>query len=480
MIDFGSKDMRKMIIAEIDSEENKRRKEESLQQFEILKDRCEPFVIEYLKKFYQEDSICELPIVSSINIGRRIIQQEAAVYDIAPERSFTGVSEEQSAKILKLYEEMGVNQKMLKANQFYKAEDQTHVQVTLSKGKLKIRNLMGHHLDAIPSDLDATEAEAYLVSGYDRSAYLPRLKSYQDLMDQKIADPDDYEESLKRIAVWTNELNFIMDKDGNVVSGDEVLNPLELMPFVDISVDKDSEYFVRSGHATSQFTIQFNGSVTDLAQIVRMQGFAQAWFKGSEEIMPQNLRIGPNIVLKLPINPERPAETDFGYATPNSDLSGSIEFLNTVLSSFLSSRGIDPKTINTRGESQTYSSGFERLLSLIEQFKPSKQDFAVFKKAEKQLFKIIKAYINTYSGTDLLQYDIGPIPEGADIEVKFFEPQSVLSENEKVDLLQKKIDLGLISKVEAIMYDRGLPEEEAEKVLEKIQKETMPKEEIVE
>ena len=459
--------LRKQIIDEIKQQENINRKQISIAQYEIMKDRILNQVKNYLLGFYSAETLEEMPIFGCINLAKRIIQEEAAIYDSCPDREFEGVSEDQEEKLEELYKELKVDTKMKIANQYYKLQQQAHLQVVMVDGKLKIRNNLAHQLDAVPSPNDPEQADAYILSGFDKNMYAPRT-STTDGINEVIADADDYKANTERLAWWSKEFNFITDKEGSIVSGEDVLNPLGVIPFVEISEEKDGEYWVRPGCALTDFTIQWNASLSDLAHIVRMQGFAQAWFKGAQDMIPEKIQIGPSFVIKLPINANNPVDTDFGFANPSPDLAGSIAFNESLLSAFLTSRGIDPTLVNTKGVSEKYSSGLERLLSMINMFAPAKADFDLFLKAEQDLFNIIKAYINTYSGTDMLKYDIGQIPDNASVKVKFTEPQMVLTEQDKLTQLKDKIELDIMSTVEAIMEDRDVSRDEAVQIANQI------------
>lgn len=467
-IDYLNTGIRKVLIEDLKSPENEERKKLSVKQFEIFKDRALYFVREYLKSFYSQDTINEMPLIGSINLAKRVVTKEAGLYVNQPKRTFTGLSDEQAMQVEQLYAKLKVNTVMLKANQMFKDQDQTHVQVCLMNGALKIRNLWQHQLDAVPSPMDPESADGYILTGYDKSMYLPRMVSSSDNMNQKIADADDYKERMKRIAFWSDEHNFITDDKGNILSED-TSNPLMLMPFVDISADKDYEYFSRTGESLTDSTIQFNAMMSDLFMMVRMQTFGQAWFKGSEEMIPQNIQIGPNRVLKLPINPDRPTDTDFGFANANADIPGAIQAIESFLSAFLSSRGLDPAIVNTKGNSKTYSSGIERLLAAIEMFEPSKSDADIMKDAEKKLYKIIVRYVNTYANTEFLpNFPISSIPEDSDVEIDFVKPEVVQSEEEKLTSIRSRLELGLIDDIDAIAKDRGITREAAEEIYEKI------------
>jgi hypothetical protein len=474
MLNLLSPIVRRRIIDESKANENVQRKKVSFGQFEIFKDRILQQVKAYLEGFYSKDTIQNTPIVSSVNLARRIVRKEASLYRKPPVRTFYGMSEEQESVVRQVYSDMKIDTIMMKANEFFKLQDQAHLYVVPRKGKLKLQALMGHNLDVVPSAEDQEEGEVYCINGFDRSLANVSVTESGDSMNQMIADEDDYEEAMKAIAVWSPLFNFVMDTNGNIIPAESYENPIGgVIPFVDINGGKDGEYWVRSGAALTDFTIQFNAGLTDLGNVVRMQGFGQAWLKAPSNLIPNNIQIGTNFVLRLPIDPNNPVETDFGYANANPDLSGSLSYLEGLLSSFLTSRGVDPKVVNAKMEDVKYSSGFDRLLAMIEQFEASEQDISTFQDAEEKLFKIVVAYLNTYGGTAVLpKYRVAPISEEAGVTVVFKRPSSVMSEADKLAVIQQRKEMGLITQVEAIALDREIEMDEAEEIYDRIQEES--------
>lgn len=468
-LNYGNLNLRKSIIEEIKSYNNQVQKKDSLKQFEIFRGRIYPYVLEYLQSLLSENSVREMPVISALNILKRVIKQSATLYQEAPTRTFVNLSDDQIKVLTQVYEDMQIDQKMAKANEYYKIQDQTHLQVLLENQKLHLRCLMRHHIDVVPDEMNSEFADAYIVTGFDRSMYSPRLSESEDSMNQLIADPEDYKEQAKKYALWSNDYNFVMNEQGGIISGPDVVNPIGLMPFVDICNYKDFEYFNRLDMSVTDFTVQLNGAMSDLGQIVRMQGFAQAYLKGPEDLIPQNIVIGPAYVLKLPIDKNNPTETEFGFASPNSDLAGSINYIETLISTFLSSVGIDPKTISGKAESKSYSSGIERLLANLERFEATRADQEAFINGEKKLFKIICRYLNTYAGSDALKYKIAAIDEeNADIEISFKKPEMIQTDEEKLRSIREKLELQLMTQVEAIALDRNISEEAAVEVFDKI------------
>lgn len=463
---------RKAILKDINSDENKARKAESLRQFEIFKDRQKKYVVEYLKTQFSEKTVKEMPIVSSINLARKCIKSEASIYKTSPERMYEKFSNEKQAEALyDMYNDNGWDAKFLQANEYFKLQQQVHLMWGIRKGEIKPRVMLGHHLDVIPDPEDPEVGAVYIISTFNKRDYIKAT----DGVDQKIADTDDFKKSLERYVVWSGEYNFTMDGHGKIIS-EEIDNPLRdaegngVIPIIDIAGSKDNEYWIRSEESVTDFSVQFNGSVSDVKNVVRMQGWGQAVVKGPKELMSEEFQIGLNKVIHLVIDPNNPAETSFEYVTANPDLMGSLEFLKALISMFLSSRGLDSDEIKFDGTAKSFSSGIERLLAMIEKFEASKSDLDLFEKAEKQSFDILRALINTYSNTGVLnkKWDIGEIPKDAYITIKFAEPQMIETEDEKLARIEKKMNMGLMSRVKAYMELWEVDEDTAVKELAEI------------
>lgn len=466
MLDLLNYEDRKTFLEDKDTEENRERKEESFLAYEVFNDRLRAYVEAYLLGQFSESTVLEMPIVSSINLAKRVVTKEASIYNNCPEREWTNLTEDQEDELEKFYEDVMIDQKLLKANQFYKLQGQAFLLPIVKQGRFELRLVLPHQFDAVPNDDFPTEADAVVLSSMDRNRVMT-----SDMLNQSVSDKDDYRSTLEKYIVWTKEWNYAFNGKGLITT--EVLpNPLGEIPLIDISQCKDSEYFVRTGQSLSDFAIQYCGYLSDLGHVVKMQGWSVAYMKGDKDLMPKSLRVGPSIVLHLPIDPNRPVDTEFGFASPNPDLQGSIAYGENLIATFLTSRGLDATLISGKANSKTYSSGLERLLAMLDQFEASKSDYNLFEKIEKQLFEKIKLWSDATYGTDQAFLSF-KIPDTCELSVKFGNPEMVQSEKEKLDTLIAKLDAGLISKVEAIQYDRNVDSEKAAEILLEIEADTL-------
>ena len=474
---LNSEEYRKSILGNIASWENKERKFESFKQFECFHERSRQYVVDYLNSQFSKETVNSMPIVDTIHISKRVVEKKASIYTDTPYRTLTGLSDDQAEEVREFYAKKGIDAKLGVANEYYKLQDQATLWVAPANGKMKVRCLLPHQFDVIPNMDDPEEADAYIVNTFDRSYFFRPTSQNGDGQNQKIADPDDYKGTLNKFLVWTKFVNFIMDGTGAIIS--PILpNQIGRLPFVDLACSKDSEFFVRGGRGLTDFSIQFNGVLSDAYNVVKMQGWAVGYLKAAANMMPENLTVGPNHILRLPIDPNNPsasAGTEFGYASPNADIPGTMLFIETLMSLFLTSNGLDAKAISMKLNTQQFASGLDRLLAMLDVFEASKDDFKVFKKAEQEMFDILSLWSNLFVNSPNENEKIFSfvVPENVQVDVNFAEPKLVQTDSEKTANLEKKMQLKLISYKEAIMADRGIDEEAAEEVIVNIQSEAI-------
>lgn len=487
---------RKMIIEEIEGNENLNRKAVAYKQFRVENDHLKDYVQDDLLCQFSKDTVSEMPVVSSLNVQKRIVDQEASIYMDPPKREFTDLSDEQEDQLRLIYKDMNANAKMHHSNRAYVYQRQNLLMVVPQKGKLILRTLKPYQYDVVPDSLDPEVADSFIISSFDKTQFDTNIRVsdsseqksgriYSDGTNQKISDIDDWKIKNKTYIVWSKDYNFTMDSSGRIqnpetgefqefVDQEQIVSPLaevQALPFVDIADEKDFSFWVEQGTSLTDFTIQLNTAFSYVGQVVKMNGFSVAWMKGPENLLPQSVQIGPNFLLRLVTDANNDQSTDFGFASPNSDIQGSLEYINTIISTFLSTRGVDPKTISTNGESTTYSSGVERLLAMFEQFEATKSDYETYRKAENELYDVIKSWLKVLEGTEVLkpQYRL-VVPDDSEVMVKFKGPETVLSESDKLDLAQRKIELGLASRIDAISWLKEVPRERAEEIAAQIDK----------
>ena len=484
----------KQIIQEIESDENKRRKAEHAKRHDVYNDHQRPHVLTQLMNEFSPKTVQEMRTCTSINLSRRMVDEMASIYkrppvrDVEIETQAGAETEAQAAlksAILGLYEEFRVNVALKRANQKYKLHDQCCIQVIPKKGKICLRVLAPHQYDVVPDPTDPEKAIAYIISTFDRSSLDAVIQAAQDIqgqavgsknqvagngLDKEIADQNDYQAMTKRYIIWTAEEILTVDAGGNVLSRDP--NPILELPFIDVAQDKDFEYWIRRGSGVVEFALDYSTVLSDTVNTNRLQSYAQAVI--TAEAIPSSVTVGPNQILFLPLDPARPEmKPTFEFVSPQPDMKSSLELLDRLLNYFMTSRGIDPKSISSDGKTQTYASGLERLLAMIDRFEASQDDLDLFTCVEKEVYELMRAWYQVIRGTELLEqeYDFGEWPEGAEVCTQFAQPQMVQTTADREASAILKIENGLMSRVEAIQELRGVSKEEAQRVADEIDRE---------
>ena len=131
---------RKILVDEIKGWENVERKKESYKQSQVYAGFNRGYVIDYLRTQFSENTVNKMPIISTVNLCKRIVDKQSSIYVSAPSRSFTNLDEEQQEQILEWYEKNKVNSYFLKANRAFKNQEQTFLMLAPDQsGRLKIR-----------------------------------------------------------------------------------------------------------------------------------------------------------------------------------------------------------------------------------------------------------------------------------------------------------------------------------------------------
>ena len=497
-MDLRIPENRVQVLEDIKTPENKDRKDKSFEATEIYNGRLRQYVIEHLETMHSTSSVKEMPI-QTINISKRIVQERSSIYKDSPTRHFQNVSEEQEQVLNNIYDDLKADYMLSKANDFYALQNQCVIQCVPMDGKFKLRILKLHQFDVITMPGMPEEAMAIIISSYDKSNVVntredhsatgegsysrPNKSNFSDRVDQSISDPDD--KGPETFEVWTREyvdekgeivpsLNFVMDKRGNLLSNDP-LSPVPFLPFIDVSAYKDYQYFCSDHNTLTEFSKSYSALYTEICQGHRMQAFSQPVLTGPKDLLPSSLEVGPNTILMLPSDPDL-GDVNFSFASPGGSVTHGIELAEQLLAQFLSCQGIDPKIVSSESGAR-FSSGIERLLSLIERFDATRVDFNLFTEVEDKLYRIIADWHTALQGTDTLddKYKMAQLSEDSSISVTFSRPEGAQTMLDKVAMHEKLIEQGLGSRVTAIMDIYSMDRSEAEEYISKLDEDDIGK-----
>ena len=487
-LDLTKVENRKMVIEGIGSEDNYARKNSQQKRFDVYYDKQDKYILERLYREFSQKTVQEMRKLFSINLAKRIIDEKSSVYLRPPVRNFFTLSgrelnENEQAQLEALYKANKVDMALKGANINKTRHDQCALMVVPDmKGRIKVRAIPPIHYDVVPSAHDPEKAHAVILNVWDSDLHAKarnsenersQLDGYRsnDRHNQAIADDNDRQALANRLKVWTKDYHFTMNGKGDLMTEIQP-NPIGMLPFIDVApAEKDWQFFMRRGSSVTEFSLDFGTLLSDLANVVKLQGYAQAVCISDK--VPENFVVGPTKLLHL--KPDRKTEVppSFQFVNPNPDLSGTLAFLEAIINLLLTSEGEDTGVVTPRSEGQKYTSGIDRLLSMISKFEATRDDFELFRDVENELLQLLVAWSNLFQSVTGPGELVAPLrqsflPEDVKLDLKFAEPEATQTKREMEDSLMKQREGGYISRIDVIAGLNGVDRDKAIEIAKRI------------
>jgi len=344
-----------------------------------------------------------------INLVRKITNKRAMVYKTAPIRSFEGWEQ---GKGEELYRTIGANLCLKKANRLTKLLKTTALQVSWNGTRPTLAVVTPNILDVVADDPEAPSRIIVTHPGANDADTI-----YSD---------------------WTATSYQRRDWRGNVLplaGNPQGVNPYGILPFVPLFDEApDDAFFLPGGDDLIEAQQAVNVALANLWRAIELQAHGQAWAAGVP--VGDTIRTGPDRAITLP------SDGKFGFAAPNTPIEEvlrAIEFLikQTAVANDLAANVFE---LDSKAESGAAKEAENR--DLIE---ARQDDIELWRVYEARLFEVVKAVVNTHQP--------GAIPEGATLRVDFGEIGTSMSEAERLDAYQRRLDLGIWSPVDAMLAD---------------------------
>lgn len=455
------------ILAEIKGDAEKQRRTLAKRRHDIYKDSAKRYLIEMILKEFGPKALTEMRLCP-VNVLSKIVNKQACVYEEAPTRK---AELESDQKLVDHYtKKLGLNVLMQKANRYFRLQGNTVVYarpVPTKDGKQEIKaevtppylySIIVDPIDkakergfVFSTDTDPDAASVYDLpssTGYMTVSSQPLLAGQKDAVASGEIGASDSASYI----FWTDDQHFTTTASGEIRTADSENpgeNSIDLMPVINIAMDRDNEAWAQYGEDMVDLCIAVMMGWTDLLTIAKHQGFGQPVFTGEEK--PENLQLGLNNALFLKSNAGSGVTPTFGYETANSPLDQYQGILMQLLKLVLMTKDIDPGS--ALGDSRDFASGFAKALSMVDTTKLIKADGPTFQKAEEKIWAVIAAWHNQMYDAKVLDEESGALSKFSPkfkLSVQLSEPKPLVSEDEVLARIEKKRTMGLQTLKEAI------------------------------
>lgn len=494
ILDLG---FRTEFLKEITDSLNTTRKQFMKRRYDVFKDDTKKYVLEYFQNESAkgEEVIAEIKNrASNISFCRKIIDQKCMVYKDGAKREIADGNEQLQNSLGTLEDVLNINSVMKKTNKYEELFKNALVQVMpyeTSKGwKVKLNVLPPFLYDVIEDANNPEEAKVVVFSNFNpersQANYAqPGMSGYRNEssatsttedINQVIEDLNRSEGDELEYVWWSDNYHFTTNSKGEIIPGRQevdLINPVGELPFVDFSREKDGSFWAVGGEDLVEGSILLNVLLTDLYYIAKFQGMGIGYMFGKG--IPKNLKVGPSTFVTLEVEQGDPTP-QLGFASSNPPIDSHIKMIEGYLAYLLSTNNLDAGTIIGTLTASSATSGVQEAIKRSENLDDVEDQQESYRDNEPVLFRLVFKWLNMFYERGLLAPEfsaVGKIPEETKVVVRFNKPSAYQGENEKLAAIEKRLELGISSKVGAVIADNpGMTKEEAEELLDTITLET--------
>lgn len=481
-IDLTDKRFITRVISEIYSSERRTRQINHLKAYKVYKGAVDEFVQEKLE--YMRPKSWKQYTRSDISISAMVVNKIAKSYNDSPARSVEG-DDNKTKSYDEIFEKTQGDRYFQEFDQIFNLQREAlfWVYYRPQEQRIQFQALAPYEYSVIRNKDNGGELQV-VVLHYPSSRLVGRSASgdgkadiIAESQDDSSADRDTYVfwSATQHVAVEVKREKVISEGREQVkVNIDFVpiennpnnVNPIGRLPFAYLSKDMavDNPYL----NPITDQTITFNLLWSELLTAANIQGVGQFILKYPEKFQGSldKLSYGLTTALELPqsSNPDD-AATDATYINPSPDLAGQMESYMAYLKQILSQHGIN-STQAISGDMSSFSSGLERMIAMADVQDLRMQNQNLYSSLEKEVFEIVKAW----DQNEAIATGRGRLFDDDDtLQVYYPKPKVMISDAETLANIEKRLDLGLMEKHEALMLlDPNLSEEEAKEKLARI------------
>lgn len=498
-------DVRKQIIKDICGEENRARKSEAFRRYHCYKDGTSQFVMEQLLKQFDFGTVEEMRYcIANISIVRKVIDKLARVYSNGVERKI-GAETAQNKALEEAVRSLQLDTQMKKTNRWLKLFMNTLFYVApkrLPDGKMTLKPgpLAPYLYDVIEDPEDREQPMVVILSDYQNKPVMQYsthpategrpLSSAAPAgpangVDETIADrPEDTANHDQQFIWWSGKYHFTTNYQGviqppevEVPAGEENKNPIQELPFENFARDQDGSFYALGGDDLIDGAVLVNCMLSHVNNVGVVQGYGQLVMKGKN--LPKGVKVGPNKVIRLEWNKaEEDPEPSFEFVSANpplNELRGLLEMYVALLltTNNLSTSGVASQ-LNGGG---SFPSAIAMVIDKAESMEDVNDQQQIFRDKEPLIFKKIAKWYSYFKTAGLLPDKAVVIDETIDfskLEVRFGLPKPVETDKERLEVIELRLKLKLITHLEAIKADNpNMTDDQAKQRLKEILEEAM-------
>lgn len=457
-----------LIITEIKSNAEKSRRAYALRRHKIYRDGGREFLIEALETEFPMDAIKEFRLCT-VNYLKKLVLKKSLIYKNPPIRKVvTQLDSDQ--KLVDFYtNELAFNIKMRQANEYYNLQANTALYVYPKGDFLEFKVVPPHLYSIVPDPYDRTKVKVWAFNNFAEASDITKQ---QDLpaatghtgfdRTRNATAPNTVDSNAlvsgqgRNFILWSDVFHATLDEDGRPIVLDpekgmeQFINPIQMAPVVHLQKQTDNEAWSTAGEDAVDITILLQRMWTDLATVIKHQGFGQLVIISEER--PEKLEIGITKGMWLKRHEGKDAP-EVKYLTADSRISEIKETIRDLTFILFSTNEVNPSAVGKSDGGATFNSGIQAMLEMSDAYDAMKADQPTHADAEKDVWQIISRYHNYMLDLGILREDarsLGKFSEAFDLSVIYQDIKPMVSDQDKLNLIKDQLALKIITRQDAL------------------------------
>jgi hypothetical protein len=473
MINLLDQNVINTILADLNGSEDRNRKRNSFDSWQIYSGNQAPYIERELQRTRPKS--WSSYTISNVSLSKLITDKKSKAYNKQPRRVVSS-DDIKSEFLHEIYSEGDAFRQL----QFMDCVTNLHkyslvwVNYRDEEEQFQFMTLQGHEFSIIRNkDTGRLECVILNYGNLDITAGAKSGDGYDNLLAESQADGS---ANSQVYAMWTKEQHVVIkveESKVNQINGVKIKrsityvpidgnpsneNKLGVIPFVFISKELSQEMPTPSPLASQSVT--YNALFSELLTSANIQGTGTLVLSYPEKYEGKfkDVATGLTTTIRLPqssIPNDSPTKVE--YISPSPALSEQKDAYLAYLRQVLSEHGITTSQ-GLDGANETFSSGLERMIANADVMSQVEQNQELYIRVEQEIFEIIKAW-------DVL-LGFGYFKEDDILSIHFPKPKLMVSDSEILANIEKRLQMGLIQKYEALMIvDPNLSEDQAKEKL---------------
>ena len=465
MLDIRDSQIIRRLVSDIESTESKTRRENEIKAYKCAEGAQKEYVIQKLSQLFPKSY--NTMRVSDVSLSKKVLDKLAA-YTSQPIRKIS--TPELSQALSDIYTEGNFQDSLQEFDRDFNRQKYGLLWVRRREERFSLDSLKGFE-SFVVINKDTNELECVILN-YPGSYLTSTGFGDSDGVNQLISESQDDSSAQSKVYVlWTKDFHTVWRVESEATGigsvtyvtqegNEEGVNPLGAIPFVWKS--KNSSADLPYLNNITEQSIETNILMSDLLTSSSNQGHGQLVIKRHPETKLSHVHSGQSTAIELPLIEGSDVQNDAFYINANPDLGGMKDTVSSYIQAILSEHGINGSA-GLSGESESFSSGIERMIAQADVQNQIRQNQSTYSKLEQEAFEIIKKYLEVEGGNFFGEEELTII---------FEKPKVMISDKETLENIEKRLSLGLITKIEALqMLDPNLDDNAAKERLDLINEE---------